>query len=232
MEEEGIVGLSIRDQPSHGSNNVGLGRLHHGVGLIIGQDDHVLALVSVTLNEESRDIVDIVDTAAKLTILAKVVDTDQQGLAFTCTVGVLECVTIRGTVTELLRNRWRRRAGTGVGGIARLLERIPIGIESLRRRMLRGGISVVSTGTSSSILTTAILATTAAILTTTAAILTTTTTILTAAAAAIVSAIVSGWRTRRRSVAAAAAVLLLLRISPALITSVMALAWVVRHDAR
>jgi hypothetical protein len=56
------------------------------VWLVVGQDDHVFPSVSIPLDQETRDIVDIVDATAQLTILAEVVDTNQERLALTGTV--------------------------------------------------------------------------------------------------------------------------------------------------
>jgi hypothetical protein len=104
--------------------------------LVVGQDNHILLLVVVPLHKERRDIVDIVDAASELALLAKVVDTDEQSLPLTGTVGVLEGVALRCTMSELLGNvRWRR----GVVLLAVLVtgscERIPISVKASRRRV-------------------------------------------------------------------------------------------------
>jgi hypothetical protein len=44
--------------------------------LIIGQDDHILSLVTIALNKERRHVVDIVHAATKLAFLIEVVDTN------------------------------------------------------------------------------------------------------------------------------------------------------------
>lgn len=122
---------------------------------------------------------DIVDAASELALLAKVVDTDEQSLPLTGTVGVLEGVALRCTMSELLGNvRWRR----GVVLLAVLVtgscERIPIGIKASRRRVRRRGRAVVlllrwwlmvlliSTATAVSAITLALLVTALALLVT------------------------------------------------------------------
>lgn len=77
MKKESIIWLGVLNEPAHGSNDVGLGRLHHWVLLIICQDDHILSPIVVALYKESRDILHIIDTTSKLTFLAEVVDTNQ-----------------------------------------------------------------------------------------------------------------------------------------------------------
>ena len=46
MKEERVVGSRILHQPMHGSQDVLLRRLTHGILLIIGQEHHVLSLVA------------------------------------------------------------------------------------------------------------------------------------------------------------------------------------------
>ena len=110
MEEQGVVGSRILDEPLHGANNVGTGRYHDGVALVVGEDDGVFALVSEALKEEAREVLCVIDAAAQLAVLAKVVDTDKESLALSGTIGVLERVAFGGTVAELLGCVWRRRA--------------------------------------------------------------------------------------------------------------------------
>lgn len=144
MEEEGIVGLRVLNEPTHSADDVVPCRLHDGVGLVVGQDDHVLSLVAVPLDEEGRDVVDIVDAAAQLAILAKVVDADEQSLATAGTVGVLESIAFGGTVAELLGNRRRGRTGASVRRVVGLLERMAVGVEMLRRAVGGSLILVIS----------------------------------------------------------------------------------------
>lgn len=66
MKEERIVWSSILNQPLHSADHVGLGRVHHRVLLVVGQDDHILALVIVTLNQEVGHVVNVVDATTKL----------------------------------------------------------------------------------------------------------------------------------------------------------------------
>ena len=51
VEEERVVGLGVLDEPVHGAQDVLLGRLAHGVLLVVGQSDHVLALVPKGLHQ-------------------------------------------------------------------------------------------------------------------------------------------------------------------------------------
>ena len=110
MEEQRIVGLRVLDQPVHGAQNIRLSRLTHGVLLIIGEEDHVLAGIAEILVQVCRHVLDIVDTSAKLTLLTKVVDSDQQRLALTSAARVLEAIPLRGAVAERhwsSGRRWR-----------------------------------------------------------------------------------------------------------------------------
>jgi hypothetical protein len=105
--------------------------------LIIGQNDHVLSLVAISLNKEGRHVVDIVDTTSKLSFLIEVVDANQKSLATTGTVGILESIAFGGSVTELLGRRWRRWAGSSVLSIVvlALWETIAVCVEAGRRRV-------------------------------------------------------------------------------------------------
>lgn len=102
MKEEGIVGLSIAHKPSHGLDNIGTRRLHDWVGLVISQNDHILALIPVSLNQECRNVVNIIDATAQLAVLTEIVDSYEESLASTCTVGVLESVSIGSSMAKLL----------------------------------------------------------------------------------------------------------------------------------
>jgi hypothetical protein len=82
MEEQRVVGLSILDQPVHSSKNVDLCRLAHGVLLVIGQKYHILTGIAKVLVQICRHVLDVVDASAKLALLAKVVDSNQQRLSF------------------------------------------------------------------------------------------------------------------------------------------------------
>lgn len=114
MEEEGVVGLGILDQPMHRAQDVCLGRLAHGILLIIGQDDHVLPRVAEVAIEVSRHVLDVIDAASKLPSLTEVVDTNQKGFAPSRAIGVLKAVTLRGAVAEGLHGLGRWRRGIGV----------------------------------------------------------------------------------------------------------------------
>ena len=139
MEEQGVIGLGALNQPFHGPNDVPFGGLHDGVVLVVCQDDHVLPLVAIALDEEARDVVDVVDTSSQLTVLAEVVDTDEEGLALAGTVGVLEGVPVRGAVTELLGAVWWGVARSGaMGGGRGRAERVAVRVKTRRRRIGRG----------------------------------------------------------------------------------------------
>lgn len=90
MEEERVIGLGVLDQPVHGAQDVLFGRLAHWVLLVIGQGDHVFALITKGLHEVVGHVLNIVDATPELALLAKVIDSDQESLAFAGTVGVLE----------------------------------------------------------------------------------------------------------------------------------------------
>ncbi len=143
MQEQGVVGLGALDEPLHGADDVGLGGLHDGVLRVVGQDDHVLALVVVVFAEEVGHVVDVVDAAAQLALLAKVVDADEQRLALTRAVGVLERVALGRTVAELLRRRRGRRAGLGVVAVLAALHRVAVGVQTGRRRLRRRRVLVI-----------------------------------------------------------------------------------------
>ena len=124
MEEQRVVRLRIFDQPVHGAQDVRLGRLAHGVLLVVGQDDHVLARVAEVLVEVGAHVLDVVDAAAQLAALAEVVDADEQRLAPARAAAVLEAVALRRALAEGLHGlrRGRGRAvvtldvGIGVDG--------------------------------------------------------------------------------------------------------------------
>ena len=110
VEEEGVVGLGVFDQPVHGAQDVGLGRLGHGVVLVVGQDDHVFSGVPEALVEVCGHVFDVVDAAAQLAALPKVVYSDQESFSPASAVTVLKGVAIGSSMTELLRCRawnWR-----------------------------------------------------------------------------------------------------------------------------
>lgn len=118
MEEQRIVGLRILNQPVHSAQDIRLGRLAHGVLLIIGKEDHVFARVAEILVQICGHVLDIVNTSAQLTLLAEIVDSDQECLALTSTARVLEAISLRGTVAKRDRPSWRRgRVTTGLTAV-------------------------------------------------------------------------------------------------------------------
>ena len=141
VEEESIVWLRVADQPFHGLLHVLLGRNLARVLLIIRQDNHVLPLVAIALVEEPRHVGDVVDAAAQLALLAKVVDADEESLAATAAVGVLESVALRRAAAEGLRALRRRRTCSLAG--AHTSHGIAVGVVALGRRSVRGRILVL-----------------------------------------------------------------------------------------
>lgn len=76
MEEKRVIWPSVLDEPVHSSQDILLCWLAHGVLLIVGEDNHILALITEVLNEISRHVPNIIDTASELPALAEVVDAD------------------------------------------------------------------------------------------------------------------------------------------------------------
>lgn len=109
VKEQRIVGLGILDQPVHGTQEIGLGRLAHWILLVIGQEDHVFALVAVVLVEVVAHVLNIIDAPTQLSTLPKVVDSNEQSLAAAGAIGVLERVARGSTCAKRLGLLWRRR---------------------------------------------------------------------------------------------------------------------------
>lgn len=91
----------------HGSQYVLLRGLAHWVLLVVGEDDHVLALVAKLLDQVGRHVPDVVDAPPQLASLAKVVDADQQGLPPAVALRVLEGVALGMAIAEGLGGRGR-----------------------------------------------------------------------------------------------------------------------------
>lgn len=110
MEEERVIGPSIFDKPMHSPDDIGFGRLGHGVLLVVGQEDHVFPRIVEVAVEVCRHVLDIINAASKLTLLPKIIDADHQSLASACAVGVLEVVATWCAATEALATLgwWRR----------------------------------------------------------------------------------------------------------------------------
>lgn len=70
-------------------------------------ETHVLTAVLVKLHQEVGEIANIVDAAAELALLTKVVDSDEQSLPLACTLRVLEGIIRRCSVSKLLHALWR-----------------------------------------------------------------------------------------------------------------------------
>lgn len=109
MEEQRIIRFRILNQPVHSAQDVLLRGLAHRILLVIGQDDHILACIAKIAVEVGGHVFDVVDAASQLTLLTKVVDTDQECLASPCTIGILEAVALRGAGAKALHGlgRWR-----------------------------------------------------------------------------------------------------------------------------
>lgn len=116
VEEERVVGPGVLDEPVHGAQDVLLGGLGHGVLLIVCENNHVFAAVAKVLREVRCHVAHVVDAAAQLAALAKVVDADEQGLAAAGALRVLERVVGGGAGAELLRVLGRRLDGPCGGG--------------------------------------------------------------------------------------------------------------------
>jgi hypothetical protein len=93
----------------HGSQDILLGRLAHRVLLVVGKNNHILSLITEMLGEVCSHVADIVDTAAELTALAKVVDSNEQSFPPASASRVSEVITGGCAVTELLGCRGRGR---------------------------------------------------------------------------------------------------------------------------
>lgn len=77
MKEKRVVRLRIFDQPVHCSQYIRLGRNAQWIFLVVGQNNHVLPPIPVSLMEESRHVSNIVDASAKLIRLSDIVDSNQ-----------------------------------------------------------------------------------------------------------------------------------------------------------
>jgi hypothetical protein len=86
----------------HGTQDILLCWLAHGILLVVREDDHVLTLVAEVLHEVGCHVADVVDAASQLASLTKVVDTDQQALPPASAVGISEGIVLRGAVAEML----------------------------------------------------------------------------------------------------------------------------------
>lgn len=93
----------------HCSEEILLRRLAHGVLLVVGQDDHVFSLITEVFGEITRHVPYVIDTATKLTSLAKVVYTNKQRFSPTTTVAVSKSIVCGSALSKVLRAGWRRR---------------------------------------------------------------------------------------------------------------------------
>ena len=100
MEEKGIVGARILDRPMHCSQNIRFCRLAHGILLIVGKEHHIFPGVAEVLIKIRRHILDIVNTSTKLSLLTKIVDSDQQRFPLSCAARILEVVALGCTMAK------------------------------------------------------------------------------------------------------------------------------------
>lgn len=118
MEEERVIRLRTLHQPMHCSEDVRLGRLAHGVLLIVREDHHVLSGITEVLIEIGRHVLDIVNAAAQLSFLIEIVDANQQCLPLSCATRILEVVALGRTVTERDRSGGRRCRSSSMMSLA------------------------------------------------------------------------------------------------------------------
>ena len=114
VKEERVIGIRVFDQPMHSSNNVYLGRLRHGILLIVCEDDHVFPSIAKVAIEIRGHVLYVIDATPQLPSLAKVVDANQESLSSSSAVGVLEAVSLRCSIAEALHAARRRRGGVVV----------------------------------------------------------------------------------------------------------------------
>lgn len=98
----------------HRTQNVGLSRLAHWILLIIGKYHHILSTVSKGLDQIFGHILHIIDTAAQLPLLSKVVDSNQQRFAFAGTFRILKAVPLGCPVAEGYCAAWRGRGASAI----------------------------------------------------------------------------------------------------------------------
>lgn len=90
----------------HSAQDVLLGRLAHGVLLVVGEQDHVLPLVAKVLDQVRGHVAHVIDAASQLAALAEVVDADEQGLPAAVALRVLEGIVGGGTGAKVLWGGW------------------------------------------------------------------------------------------------------------------------------
>jgi hypothetical protein len=100
--------VSLFHEPVHSSQDVLFCGLAHGVLLIVGEYYHVFAPVAKVFDQVSRHVSDVVDAAAQLAALAKIVDADQKCFPPTRALRVLEGIALRRPKPKVL-GRMRRR---------------------------------------------------------------------------------------------------------------------------
>ena len=76
--------------------------------MVVCKDDHVLPLVAKVFHKVCGHVSDVVDAAAELAALAKIIDADEQGFSAASALRVLEVVAVGCSLAKLLGSRWRR----------------------------------------------------------------------------------------------------------------------------
>lgn len=77
VQEEGVVRLRASHEPLHCADHVRFRRVQWGVcGVVVGEDDHVFALVVVVLHQVLGEVGSVVDAPAQLGVCAVIVDAD------------------------------------------------------------------------------------------------------------------------------------------------------------
>jgi hypothetical protein len=69
--------------------------LAHGVLLVVCKDHHVVSLVAEVLVQERRHVLHVVDTAAQLPPLPKVVYANKKSFSSPCAIWILERIALR-----------------------------------------------------------------------------------------------------------------------------------------
>ena len=95
----------------HSTDNVLLGRLAHRVLLVVRQDDHVLSCITEILVQVRAHVLHVIDAPSQLPALVEVVYSDEERLASSSTITVLETVALRCAIAKGLRGlRWGWRS--------------------------------------------------------------------------------------------------------------------------
>lgn len=96
----------------HGPEEILFRRLAHRVLLVVGQDDHIFSFIAKVFGEIGGHIPRIVNTAAQLSSLAKIVYAYKKRFSPTGAITVLESVVCGSSMSKMLRAGGRRRRRT------------------------------------------------------------------------------------------------------------------------